>query len=411
MINSNLGGTGLPKTPLAVGEDPCPQTPDPQPKVYDRAAELSPMHPARPKARPEEEEATEIADGSSKLVDVIFSPMLKFLGGEEGEDVTEQTELEDSAEKLAGQPEVEEEEEPKEEEVVVEEAEEEDVEEEDAAIVEADEGSSEGSEIDDEEEFNPYAFIKSLPAYDDVKSFCPTERLPAKDENAPPISLVLDLDETLVHCTVEPVEDADLTFPVEFHGMTYQVYVRLRPYLNEFLEAIADKFEVIVFTASQQVYADALLNLIDPGTKNIELSGFACFLRSAHVLFCHVRYSLVPLEHETDSRCLFFLVNTENKYIKHRMFRESCLSVEGNFLKDLNVLGRDLKKSVLVDNSPHAFGYQVDNGIPIESWFDDRKDTELLKLERFLRTLHGVKDVRTVVRRSFQTYRLIANAP
>ena len=102
---------------------------------------------------------------------------------------------------------------------------------------------------------------------------------------------------------------------------------------------------------------------------------------------------------------------TENKYIKHRMFRESCLSVEGNFLKDLNVLGRDLKKSVLVDNSPHAFGYQVDNGIPIESWFDDRNDTELLKLERFLRTLHGVKDVRTVVRRSFQTYRLIANAP
>jgi CTD small phosphatase-like protein 2 len=93
------------------------------------------------------------------------------------------------------------------------------------------------------------------------------------------------------------------------------------------------------------------------------------------------------------------------------MFRESCLSVEGNFLKDLNVLGRDLKKSVLVDNSPHAFGYQVDNGIPIESWFDDRNDTELLKLERFLRTLHGVNDVRAVVRRSFQTYRLIANAP
>eukprot|EP00531_Pseudo-nitzschia_arenysensis_P012339 CAMPEP_0116137290 /NCGR_PEP_ID=MMETSP0329-20121206/12173_1 /TAXON_ID=697910 /ORGANISM="Pseudo-nitzschia arenysensis, Strain B593" /LENGTH=394 /DNA_ID=CAMNT_0003632203 /DNA_START=25 /DNA_END=1209 /DNA_ORIENTATION=- len=358
MINSNLGGPGLPKTPLAGGDDPCPQTPDPQPRVYDRAAELSPMHPARPKARPEEEETAEIADGSSKLVDVIFSPMLKFLGGEDedGEDVTEQTELEDSAEKLAGQPEVEEEE-PKEEEVV----------EEEQVVVEdeADEGSSEGSEIDDEEEFNPYAFIKSLPAYEEVKSFCPTERLPAKDENAPPISLVLDLDETLVHCTVEPVEDADLTFPVEFHGMTYQVYVRLRPYLNEFLEAISDKFEVIVFTASQQVYADALLNLIDP----------------------------------------------ENKYIKYRMFRESCLSVEGNFLKDLNVLGRDLKKSVLVDNSPHAFGYQVDNGIPIESWFDDRNDTELLKLERFLRTLHGVKDVRTVVRRSFQTYRLIANAP
>jgi len=95
------------------------------------------------------------------------------------------------------------------------------------------------------------------------------------------------------------------------------------------------------------------------------------------------------------------------KYIKYRMFRESCLAVEGNFLKDLNVLGRDLSQSVLVDNSPHAFGYQVDNGIPIESWFDDPNDTELLKLERFLRTLHGSKDVRKIIRRTFQTHRLV----
>jgi len=393
--------------------DIAPQTPVPSTPVgtiahLDRA-QLSPMHPARPPLRGEDEEATEIeianSDSvvengtSSKLVDVIFSPMLKFLGadGAEGEEENAQVDHEalmaetanDEARILSnanhGSNELssthktvshEDDEHGANEnqqhdnnnineDVVVEDMPHDEQNQDDAVIVEADDGSSQGSEVDDEEEFNPYAFIKSLPAYEDVKSFCPPDRLPAKDVDAPPISLVLDLDETLVHCTVEAVDDADLTFPVEFHGMTYQVYVRLRPHLQEFLEAIADKFEVIVFTASQQVYADALLNLIDP----------------------------------------------ENKYIKHRMFRESCLSVEGNFLKDLNVLGRDLKKSVLVDNSPHAFGYQVDNGIPIESWFDDRNDTELLKLERFLRTLHGAKDVRAVVRRSFQTYRLIANAP
>ena len=92
------------------------------------------------------------------------------------------------------------------------------------------------------------------------------------------------------------------------------------------------------------------------------------------------------------------------------MFRDSCLPVEGNYLKDLTVIGRDLSKAVLVDNSPHAFGYQVDNGIPIESWFDDQKDKELLKLEKFLRTLHGVEDVREVVRNTFQSHLLVKNA-
>lgn len=240
------------------------------------------------------------------------------------------------------------------------------LEEQDATLVEADDASSQGSEDEEEDEFNPYAFIKSLPNYEDVKSLSPPNPvLPPKDNDAPPISLVLDLDETLVHCTTEEVANADLTFPVEFHGMTYQVYVRLRPHLAKFLESVSKNFEVIVFTASQRVYADALLDLIDP----------------------------------------------EHKHIKHRMFRESCLAVEGNFLKDLNVLGRDLKKSVLVDNSPHAFGYQIDNGIPIESWFDNPNDTELLKLERFLRTLHGQEDVRPVVRSTFRTYQLIAKAP
>ena len=92
------------------------------------------------------------------------------------------------------------------------------------------------------------------------------------------------------------------------------------------------------------------------------------------------------------------------------MFRDSCLAVEGNFLKDLTVLGRDMSQMVLVDNSPHAFGYQIDNGIPIESWFDDPKDTELLKLDRFLNTLHGCKDVRKAVRTELETYRKVRDA-
>ena len=103
---------------------------------------------------------------------------------------------------------------------------------------------------------------------------------------------------------------------------------------------------------------------------------------------------------------------SDGKMIHHRLFRESCLAVEGNYLKDLNVLGRDLRRTVLVDNSPHAFGYQVSNGIPIESWFDCPNDRELLKLQRFLLSqVLPAEDVRVPVRNKFQSHILIANAP
>jgi CTD small phosphatase-like protein 2 len=121
-------------------------------------------------------------------------------------------------------------------------------------------------EIDVDDEFNPWQFIKSLPPYSSVSHLAPSVALGAKDPRFD-LTLVLDLDETLVHCTVEPVDDADFCFPVLFHGMEYQVYVRLRPHLFEFLKRIQDlKMETIVFTASQKVYADELLNRIDPGT-------------------------------------------------------------------------------------------------------------------------------------------------
>ena len=163
-------------------------------------------------------------------------------------------------------------------------------------------------------------------------------------------TLILDLDETLVHSSFTPFEKNDIVLEVDFEGVIYKIYVLVRPFAKEFLNNVSKYFEVVIFTASIPKYASPLLNILD----------------------------------------------TE-KNIKHRLYREDCTYINGLFIKDLKRLNRPLKDLIIVDNSPLAYAFNAENGLPIKTWYDNRNDTELNKIMPLLIFLSNVKDVRRYI--------------
>ena len=164
-------------------------------------------------------------------------------------------------------------------------------------------------------------------------------------------TLVLDLDETLVHSQFfEFSIPSDITIKIEIEKEIYDIHVLVRPGVEKFIETMKDYYEIIIFTASISKYADILMNIIDP-----------------------------------------------NKYCPYRLFREHCSFVNNNYVKDLTRLGRDLKDIVIVDNSPLSYSFHPNNGLPILSWFDDYNDNELDKITPILIFLSNVEDVREYI--------------
>lgn len=100
----------------------------------------------------------------------------------------------------------------------------------------------------------------------------------------------------------------------------------------------------------------------------------------------------------------------------HRLFRESCYNHQGNYVKvrasvtrgadvgtdtcqDLSQVGRDLRETIIIDNSPTSYIFHPQHAVPISSWFSDAHDNELLDLIPVLEDLAGsqVRDVSLVL--------------
>jgi len=97
---------------------------------------------------------------------------------------------------------------------------------------------------------------------------------------------------------------------------------------------------------------------------------------------------------------------------KARLFRESCVLYRGQYIKDLNKLGRSLHRIIIIDNSPICYFFHPDNAVPVRSWFDDPSDSELLHLIPFFERLAKVDNVVNVLRNSkgqFNSYQSLEN--
>ena len=172
---------------------------------------------------------------------------------------------------------------------------------------------------------------------------------------------LFDLDETLAHCVGE-IKDNQKNIKPYKHIVNVtlpsrkktKIGINIRPNWEETMDLIQQKYQIVIYTASHQSYADAVLNYMDP----------------------------------------------EKKYTKYRLYRNNCVQAEVDgrkfYIKDLSIFDKyyDLKNIVIIDNSVLSFAYHLNNGIPIVPYYDSEEDSELTILGYYLITIYDYDDLR-----------------
>ena len=161
--------------------------------------------------------------------------------------------------------------------------------------------------------------------------------LPPMDTNKFKYTLVLDLDETLVHY----IEEKD------------RHYVQVRPFAEYFISEMGKYFELVIFTSAEEEYANIVLEEID-----------------------------------------------KNKVITHKLYRRHVEYNDGLCLKDLDKIGRDIKRVCIIDNDKNNFKLHVDNGIEIKEFLGEQDDNELDLLGDLLMSIieSNADDIRPIIK-------------
>ncbi|ANB15601.1 Nem1-Spo7 phosphatase catalytic subunit NEM1 [Sugiyamaella lignohabitans] len=169
----------------------------------------------------------------------------------------------------------------------------------------------------------------------------------------PPKTLVLDLDETLIHSLSQGSNfSTGQMVEVKLDNQVATLYyVRKRPYCDYFLKCVSEWFHLVVFTASVPAYADPMIDWLEQ----------------------------------------------ERKYFSRRLYRNECTATPSGYVKDLSIVESDLSKVFIIDNSPISYSKQNENAIGIEGWISDSSDHNLLHLIPLLHALRYSLDVRSVL--------------
>ena len=180
------------------------------------------------------------------------------------------------------------------------------------------------------------------------------------------ILLILDIDETLVHATSEKLD-----VKVDFQVFDYNVYKR--PFLNEFLHAVAANFTIAIWSSASDDYAEEVVQKIVPAE--------------------------VPLAFVWGrSRCTY----KRNLHIDEFGYYDNDPWSHYQYIKPLKKLkrkGYNLNRILIVDDTPHKAKDNYGNAIYPSEFVGDPNDDELLQLTKYLETLKNQANVRRLEKR------------
>jgi carboxy-terminal domain RNA polymerase II polypeptide A small phosphatase len=171
------------------------------------------------------------------------------------------------------------------------------------------------------------------------------------------ILLILDLDETLIYATEEPLRRGQ-----DFTVGPYAVY--RRPHLTEFLASCSACFSLAVWSTASDDYVRAVVGrIMPPGVEPVFAWG--------------------------RSRCV--------RCYDHEAFEEE-------FLKDLKKVkraGYRLERVLIADDTPRKVRRHYGNAVYVPPFLGDPRDDTLPRLARYLMSLRDVADVRTLEKRGW----------